>query len=211
MSDIRTLIFEDDPDLRESLRLLVHGTPGLQVAAAYPDCSFVRQAIREHTPDVVLMDIDMPNVDGITGLRTIKEIAPATQVLMITVFDQNDHVFEALCAGADGYLLKRSSPSEIIEAITSVTMGGAPMSPAIARKVLSFFAGKNKSDQEEGLTPKESEVLKLLVDGYSYKMIAGALEVGIETVRSHIKSIYRKLHVHSMSEAVAKAIRKGLV
>ena len=212
MSDIRTILFEDNEDLRESLRLLINGTPGFHVPGTYPDCSHVREAIQEHAPEVVLMDIDMPGVDGIEGLKTIKEIDADIKVIMLTVFDQNEHVFEALCAGADGYLLKRSTPAEIIDAITMVTTGGAPMTPVIARKVLSFFTAKNKAGKkDELLTPKETEVLRLLVDGFSYKMIAGELEISIDTVRTHIKAIYRKLHVHSMSEAVVKALKKGLM
>ncbi|MBL4586861.1 MAG: response regulator transcription factor, partial [Flavobacteriales bacterium] len=151
-------------------------------------------------------------VNGIQGLKIIKQYRPETHVIMLTVFDQNEHVFDAMCAGANGYLLKKSPPAEIINAIDEVMTGGAPMTPAIAKKVLSFFAQQNNvPKQENALTPKETEVLKLLVDGFSYKMIAAELEISIDTVRSHIKNIYRKLQVNSMTEAVAKAIRQRLV
>jgi DNA-binding NarL/FixJ family response regulator len=212
MDDIKTIVFEDNDDLRESLSLLIEGSQGYVVCGVYPNCSLVREAIEQHAPDVVLMDIDMPEVNGIQGLKIIKEIRPETKVVMLTVFDQNDHVFDAICAGADGYLLKRSSPAEIIDAISAVVSGGAPMTPVIARKVLSFFTKKEKAqNKDELLTPRETEVLRLLVDGFSYKMVAAELNVSIDTVRSHIKSIYRKLHVNSMSEAVVKAIRKDLI
>lgn len=212
MKDISVLIFEDNLDLRDSLRLLINGTVGYTVVSTYPNCSQVRQAIKEYKPDTVLMDIDMPEVNGIEGLKVIKEIRPETHVIMLTVFDQDNYVFEAICAGANGYLLKKSPPAEIIKAISEVSVGGAPMTPAIAKKVLSFFSQQKASRPKENLlTPKEKEVLKLLVEGFSYKMITEEQEVSIDTVRTHIKNIYRKLHVHSMSEAVAKAIREDLV
>ena len=208
MEVIRTIIFEDNDDLRESLRKLVHGSLGLTVVASYPNCSRVREAIEEHEPDVVLMDIDMPEVNGIEGLKIIKETDLRIKVIMLTVFDQNEHVFDAVCAGADGYLLKRSSPTEILEAIQVVMSGGAPMTPVVARKVLSFFADKKKArDKDALLTPKETEVLRLLVDGHSYKMVAAELEISIDTARSHIKNIYRKLQVRSRRD-LRKLINK---
>lgn len=211
MNDISVLIFEDNGDLRESLRLLVNGTPGYTVLADFSNGSLARKAVTEHQPDVVLMDFDMPEVNGIQALQAIKEVRPETHVVMLTVFDQNEHVFEAMCNGANGYLLKRSAPTEIIKAIDDVMTGGAPMTPAIAKKVLSFFAHQKTVKPKSELTPKESEVLKWLVDGYSYKMIAAELEVSLDTIRTHIKNIYRKLQVNSMTEAVAKAIRQNLV
>lgn len=213
MPDISVLIFEDNNDLRDSLRMLVNGSPGYTVLDAKTNCAGADKLILEHEPDIVLMDIDMPEVNGIEGLQMIKKVRPETRVIMLTIFDQNEHIFEAIQNGADGYMLKRTAPTEIFKAMEEVMTGGAPMTPAIAKKVLSFFSGaKEKTTATENqLTPKETEVLKLLVDGYSYKMIASEQEVSIDTVRTHIKNIYRKLHVNSMSEAVAKAIRQKLV
>ena len=179
---------------------------------SYTNCTEVAKAIEKHQPKIVLMDIDMHEVNGIEGLQIIKEKDPTIFVVMITVFDQNDHVFKAMQAGADGYLLKKSNPSQIIHAMDEVLDGGAPMTPTIAKKVLSFFlSSKNESKNQHGLTPKETEVLKLLVDGFSYKMVANAQSIALETVRSHIKNIYRKLKVNSMSEAVVKALREDLI
>ncbi len=212
MDKIPVLIFEDTDSLRNSLTLLVNKTDKYAVLGAYPNCSEVSKAIIEHNPKIVLMDIDMPEVDGIEGLQIIKEINPDIHVVMITVFDHDEHVFKAMQNGADGYLLKKSSPSNIIKGMDEVLAGGAPMTPTIARKVLSLFASlKKKPENQHGLTPKETEVLKLLVEGFSYKMVANAMDITIETVRSHIKKIYRKLQVNSMSEAVVKALRENLI
>ncbi len=213
MAETSVLIFEDNKDLRESLHLLVNGSLGYTVLASLVNCVNADKLVLEHRPDVVLMDIDMPEVNGIEGLQMIKKARPETHVIMLTVFDQNEHIFEAMQNGADGYILKRSAPTEIFKAIEEVLSGGAPMTPTVAKKVLSFFTTDRSkpAKKENDLTPKETEVLKLLVDGFSYKMIASEQEVSIDTVRTHIKNIYRKLHVNSMSEAVAKAIRQNLV
>jgi DNA-binding NarL/FixJ family response regulator len=160
----------------------------------------------------VLMDIDMPVVNGLQGLAIVRKHFPEVHVLMLTVFDDNEHIFEAICAGAVGYLLKRTQPARLIEAIQDAHRGGAPMTSSIARKVLTMFAKSNqKSDNQRNLTDREQEILALLVAGNSYKMIAAALRISIDTVRSHIKNIYEKLHVHSQTEAVAKAIREKLI
>lgn len=211
MADIRIIIFENNQDFRESLQLLLDGAGGFEVKGAYINCESVREIMEEYRPDVVLMDIDMPVVDGIEGLRIIKQHRPETKVIMLTVFDENARVFAALQSGADGYLLKKSTPAEIVSAIQDVQTGGAPMTPAIARKVLSFFGQHKPREDTHDLTTKEKEVLRLLTEGYSYKMIASELEIAIDTVRSHIKNIYSKLQVHSMSEAVAKALKEKLV
>lgn len=211
MSKTPVIIFEDTDALRMSLCLLINRSDQYEVVASYPNCTNVLEAIKEHSPKVVMMDIDMPEVNGIEGLRMIKENDPSIHVIMITVFDDSDHVFEAMQSGADGYLLKRSKPAQIIKALDEVLEGGAPMTPIIAKKVLSFFSRKREPENGHGLTPKEKEVLKLLVDGFSYKMVANELGVTIETVRTHIKNIYRKLQVNSMSEAVVKAIREDLI
>ena len=212
MKQKTVVIFEDKPDLRESLCLLVNGSDKYSVLDTYPNCRNIEAILKEHRPEVVLMDIDMPVVNGIEGLKRIKAVSSETMVIMLTIFDHNDYIFDAMKAGADGYLLKKSKPEEIIRAINEVLDGGAPMTPSIAKKVLSSFTEKTHTNHpKHGLTPKETEVLKLLVEGYSYKMAADDLGVVIETVRSHIKNIYRKLQVNSMSEAVVKAIRENLV
>ncbi len=213
----RVLIYEDNPDLRASLMQLLSAAPGLQLIGALPNCTRAEIDVLEIQPDVVLMDIDMPGRNGIEGLKKIKAVRPQTQVVMLTVFEENSRVFDAICAGADGYLLKKTPPSKLLEAIAEVREGGAPMTPIIARQVLKLFPASPAraqagavTDPSDALSAREQEILKLLVAGYSYKMIAGDRNISLDTVRSHIKKIYEKLHVHSMTEAVSKALRHGL-
>ncbi|RSK47323.1 response regulator [Hymenobacter rigui] len=210
----RVLIYEDNPDLRASLSQLLSSAPELELAAALGNCTRAEEDVAQFQPDVVLMDIDMPGCTGIEGLRRIKQVAPHIQVVMLTVFEENERVFEAVCAGADGYLLKKTPPIKILEAIGEVRSGGAPMTPAIARQVLRLFPRpmpRQQPDEQNGvLSAREQEILRLLVEGYSYKMIAADRGISIDTVRSHIKKIYEKLHVRSMTEAVSKALRQGL-
>ncbi|MCC2547550.1 response regulator transcription factor [Hymenobacter sp. BT175] len=210
----RVLIYEDNADLRASLSQLLSGSPGLELAGALSNCTQAEADVARLNPDVVLMDIDMPGMTGIEGLRRIKGATPKVNVVMLTVFDENDRVFEAICAGADGYLLKKTPPAKLLDAIGEVRAGGAPMTPAIARQVLRLFPkAPPKPVVEEShanLSAREQEILGLLVEGYSYKMIAADRNISIDTVRSHIKKIYEKLHVRSMTEAVSKALRQGL-
>ena len=209
----RVLIYEDNADLRASLSQLLSGSPGLELAGALGNCMRVEADMARLTPDVVLMDIDMPGCTGIEGLRRIKAIAPSINVVMLTVFEENDRVFAAVCAGADGYLLKKTPPARLLDAIGEVRAGGAPMTPAIARQVLRLFPKAPPRVVDESLanlSAREQEILGLLVEGYSYKMIAADRGISIDTVRSHIKKIYEKLHVRSMTEAVSKALRQGL-
>lgn len=211
-SSIRVLIYEDNADLRTSLSQLVGGAPGLTLAGALSNCTQAEADMARLRPEVVLMDIDMPGCSGIEGLRRIKAVAPAIQVVMLTVFEENERVFAAVCAGADGYLLKKTPPARLLDAIAEVRAGGAPMTPAIARQVLRLFP-KSRAVPDESpanLSAREQEILGLLVEGYSYKMIAADRGISIDTVRSHIKKIYEKLHVRSMTEAVSKALRQGL-
>lgn len=213
---IKLLLFEDHELLRESLSRLIGAIPDMDLLGAYPDCLSGAQWCAKFRPDVVLMDIDLPGMNGIEGARQIKEAVPETDILMLTVFDDEERVFEAMRAGATGYLLKKTAPMEIIESIRQVKAGGAPMSPSVARKLVLFFnqqtvRAKAKDDPETSLTEREREILSWLVKGHSYKMISDTCQVSINTVRSHLKKVYRKLHVHSMSEAVAKAIRDQLV
>ncbi|SHL19361.1 response regulator [Hymenobacter psychrotolerans] len=209
----RVLIYEDNADLRASLSQLLAGAPGLVMAGALGNCTQAEADMERLRPDVVLMDIDMPGCTGIEGLRRIKAVVPGIQVVMLTVFEENDRVFDAICAGADGYLLKKTPPGRLIEAIGEVRAGGAPMTPAIARQVLRLFPKVPRRAPDESpanLSAREQEILGLLVEGYSYKMIAADRGISIDTVRSHIKKIYEKLHVRSMTEAVSKALRQGL-
>lgn len=187
-------------------------TPGFTLAGSFPDCTHAVQNVEQTVPDVVLMDIDMPVISGIEGVRMIKSRFPQLNILMLTVFEDEDKIFEALRSGASGYLLKKHHPAKLLEAIQEVQRGGAPMSESIAKKVVEFFASGNKPVPNEYLLSiREIEVLHYLVEGHSYKMIAADLHIAIETVRSHIKHIYDKLHVHSKSEAVIKAIKDRLV
>lgn len=209
---IRILIFEDNPDFIDSLSELISNADGMELAGVYNNCKNVIKNVEYHQPDVVLMDIDMPIENGLQGLRNIRASSNEVCVLMLTVFDDNDRVFQAICHGASGYLLKRTPPEKIIEAIREAHNGGAPMTPSVAKQVLKLFSQPfQKSAELQTLTPREHDVLSLLVRGYSYKMAAGEMNVSIETLRYHIKNIYSKLHVNSKSEAVAKAIHNRIV
>lgn len=202
---IRVAIYEDNRPLREALSVLIADTDNLTLVGAYGDCLQANDNTYRHQPDVVLMDIDMPGRNGIQAVQSIRREFPNVEVLMLTVFDDDERVFRALCAGASGYLLKQTPPDEIIEAIEQVYAGGAPMTPSIARKVIQTFPGKaNAAAELDQLTSREGQVLHYLAQGYSYKMVADELGISIETVRTHIKRIYEKLHVHSVTEAVSK-------
>ena len=207
---IHVIIYEDDKDLREGLAQLLTMTNDFIVEGRFPNCDTIQTDLKELKADVLLMDIDMPGTNGLEGVRLAKSTKPDVSILMFTVFDDDKKIFDAICAGADGYLLKKTSPEKIIEAVKDVQNGGAPMTPSIARKVLQFFPKKTSPDTEP-LTEKEHEVLQQLVAGKSYKQVADALGISIETVRTHIKRIYTKLHVRSMSQAVAKAINQKIV
>ena len=209
---IRVLLFEDNPDLVESIRELIGETDDIRVAADFRNAQKAEQHVRHHQPDVVLMDIDMPVANGLEGLRAIRGSGSDALVLMFTVMDDNENVFQAICQGASGYLLKQAAPEKILDAIRDATTGGAPMSPSIAKKVLTLFAQPFKKTHElQTLTAREHDVLSLLVRGHSYKMAAAQLEIGVETLRFHIKNIYAKLHVNSKSEAVIKALQNRIV
>lgn len=206
---IKIAVFEDNNSLRDSLVYLLKNTADYEVIGDYPHCNDAATIVRVYQPDVVLMDIDMPGENGISGVRMIKETRPATAVIMYTVFEDADKLFQCLCAGADGYLLKKTSPVHLFQAIRDVTEGGAPMSPSIAKKVLaSFQQGKNNKYE---LSVREVEVLQLLIKGFTSKMIAGELKIAFDTARFHLKNIYRKLHVNCGKEAIAKALSEHIV
>lgn len=209
---LRVLLFEDNADLVESVHELLSGTDDVRLVAAFRNAEKAEQHVRHHRPDVVLMDIDMPGVGGLQGLHAIRAVNEDIPILMLTVLDDNEHVFQAICRGASGYILKRSAPERILDAIREAMTGGAPLSPSIARKVLTLFAQPfRKSEGLRTLTAREHDVLALLVRGHSYKMAAAELAIGVETLRFHIKNIYAKLHVNSKSEAVVKALQDRIV
>lgn len=211
---IRLIIYEDNRELRESLSALLKLSDVILLVGAFENCLNVEKETALFHPDVILMDIDLPGMSGIEAVKKIKKQNPDVQIIMLTVFDDNTRIFDSICAGACGYLLKRTPPHKIIEAIFDAKGGGAPMTSSVARQVLEVFsklsAGKAKQE-DYNLTQREHETLSWLVKGFSYKMIAGKMEISIDTVRAHIKKIYEKLHVHSLGEAVAKAIHQKIV
>ncbi|HMO34042.1 MAG TPA: response regulator transcription factor [Lacibacter sp.] len=208
---IRAILYEDNENLRSSLTSLLQWQHDVELITAMPDARTVLADIEQFQPDVVLMDIDMPDVNGIEALKQVRSVHEQLPVVMLTVFEDNDHIFNAICAGASGYLLKKNF-DQIVPAIKDVLNGGAPMTGVIARKVLALFPRPARSKQEEEtlLSAREQELLQLLIKGYSYKMIADELHIALETVRSHIKKIYRKLQVNSATEAIYKVSRDKL-
>ena len=210
---IKVAIFEDNRSLREGLAAMIGGTTGFHCVGAFPNCNNLLKNISQAHPDVVLMDIEMPGINGIEAVGMIKEEYPDMKVLMETIFDDDEKIFSSICAGAEGYILKHTSPAEIMEAIKEIHEGGSPMTPSIANRVLKMVKQRPETGSKESfdLTDREREILMCLVKGMSYKMVADACFISIETVNVHIKNIYRKLQVHSKSEAVAKAIKGKIV
>lgn len=209
---IKILIYEDNPQLREGLTMLINGSEGFEVLASFKNCNNVLQEIKTYQPDVILMDIDMPGTNGIEGLKQIRLVDNETKILMLTVFDDNKNVFEAISNGANGYVLKKTPPARLLEYIQEANTGGAPMTSSIATQVLKMFSSlHNEKGEDYNLSEREKQVLYLLVNGYSYKMISAEMFIAIDTVRSHIKKIYEKLHVNSKSEAVAKAFKDKII
>ena len=209
---IKIAIYEDNDPLRSSLSHLVMGTGTMELCGAWSNCNSLIDNCLVNLPDVILMDIDMPGINGIEATAMVKARFPNVCILIFTVFNDRNKVFDALCAGASGYLLKKTGAVRILEAITDLYNGGSPMTGEIARMVLDFFAGNTAGNANEyALSSREFDVLKCLVNGDSYKMIADTCCISISTVRSHINSIYKKLHVNSKSEAVIKAMKERLV
>jgi DNA-binding NarL/FixJ family response regulator len=211
---LKVSIIEDNNTIREGLAALINGTTGYSCVGAFGDCESFLAKLPSLDVDVVLMDIALPGISGIDGIARAKKIKPELNILMLTIYEDSQSVFKALCAGACGYLVKKTPPSRLLEAIKDAHDGGAPMSSLIARQVINVFQqtqGKVQQEENAGLSAREIEVLTSLSDGNNYQEIADRLYISVDTVRHHIRNIYRKLHVHSQSEAVAKAIRKGLI
>ena len=207
----RTLIYEDNDLLRESLKSMLSLSSDVTVSGDFKNPSDIVDQVRRTQPDLILMDIDMPEVNGIEAVKKIRAVNQKVSIIMLTVFDDNVHVFDAICAGASGYLLKKHISTKLFTSIQEVLDGGAPMSPSIARMVLQSMQRKNMTVNPYQLTARESEILSSLSRGNSYKLIAAEFSISIDTVRTHIKKIYEKLQVHSQTEAVSKAINEGLV
>jgi DNA-binding NarL/FixJ family response regulator len=206
------IIYDDNATRRESLKILLESAEGYIVCGMFGNCVHVEQHMKEFEPDIVLMDIQMPECDGIEGVKKISEFFPNTKVIMQTVFEDDDKIFDAIKFGASGYILKKAEPHKIIEAIEEVLQGGSAMTPSIATKVLGFFRSQSDHNQNKfGLSDREKEILNELVDGKSYKMVAEKLSISYHTVNSHIKKIYDKLQVHSVGEAISKAIHQKIV
>lgn len=207
----RLIIFEDNVRLRQSLEILLHDEQQFIVVGAFDNCDEAVKHVEALNAELVIMDIDMPGKGGVEGVRQIKAIYPDVKIIMHTVFDDDNRIFDCICAGADGYLLKNTSPVKLIEALNELKEGGAPMSPFVAQKVFQFFRKNTRTRNDFQLTSREKEMLELLVKGNSYKMIAEKSFVSIDTVKKHLQNIYHKLHVSCGTEAVAKALQHKIV
>ena len=214
MSETRTIkiaIVEDVREIREGLGRLINSTPGFRCTGVYASMEEALEKIPNNLPDLVLSDIGLPGIDGISGIKILKERYPDLLILMLTVYDDNERIFDALCAGACGYLLKKTPWEKLVEALKEAVDGGSPMSPEVARRVISLFREiKPPKEAAYELTPHEVRLLRMLVEGHSYKTAAAELHVSVNTIKFHLRHIYDKLQVHTKSEAVAKALRHGL-
>ena len=209
---IKTAVVEDMRDIREGLATLINFTDGFTCTGSYRSMEEAIPRIKGNVPDVLLSDIGLPGMDGIEGIGILKEQYPDMTVLMLTVYDDDERIFDAICAGASGYLLKRTSPAKILENIKEAVEGGAPMSPEVASRVIKLFREVRPPERVDyDLTPHETRLLKLLVEGHNYTTAAEQLKVSYNTIKFHMRHIYEKLQVHSKSEAVAKALQNRLV
>ena len=208
---IKVAIIEDQPEIREGLASLIGGTDGFQCTASFGSTEEALAGIALDLPHVVLVDLVLPRTSGIEAIRLLRERHPALLFLVLSVYEDDDRIFEALCAGACGYLLKKTPPARLLESLTEAVTGGAPMSPEVARRVITLFRQIRPPEKAEyKLTPHEMQLLKLLVEGHNYKTAAAEARVSVNTVSFHMRHIYDKLQVHSKSEAVAKALRNRL-
>ena len=211
---IRVTIFDDNRSVRQGLHQLINGSQGYECAGTFENCLNLLENIETTKPDVVLMDIQMPGITGIEAVKKIREKYPDLKILMQTIFEDNEKIFQSILAGASGYILKNTSPLRLLDFIKETYEGGAPMSPSIATKVLKFVAQQSPTSQASNdfnLSEREKEILSCLVKGMSYKMIAAACFISIDTVRGHISNIYKKLHVHSKGEAILTALKDKIV
>jgi len=209
---INVMIVEDDNTFRESLQTIINSSHSFSCRFACESCEEALEIMqKDFVPEVILLDIKLPGISGIEGIPRFKTLSPATHIVMLTVFDDDDLIFNALCRGAEGYLLKSATPHQISESIQNVICGGAAMTPSIAAKVLKMFTHYAQPKGEYDLTPREKEILQLLVDGLSKKHLADQLCISLHTVDTHLKNIYAKLHVHSQIDVVAKALKEHLI
>ena len=205
---IKVAIVDDDEGIRTSLAALIRRAPNFKLSGDYPDAETALKEIPRRPPDVVLMDINLPGINGVECVRQLKAAVPSLQVLMLTVYEDSESLFNSLKAGASGYLLKRTASARLLEAIRDVYDGGSPMTPQLARRVVQFFTRPGEADSSMAkLTPGEKEFLDQLAKGYAYKEIADRMNISIDTVRSYVRTVYEKLHVHSRTEAVVKYLR----
>ena len=211
-STIKVAIIEDRREIREGLAMLIGGTPGYRCTGGYRSMEEALARIGADLPDVALCDIGLPGMSGIEGMRLLKEQHPRLLLIMLTIYDDDERIFDALCAGACGYLLKKTPPARLLESLREAVEGGSPMSPEVARRVISLFREVRPPERADyALTPHETRLLKLLVEGHNYKTAAAELGVSVNTVSFHLRRVYEKLQVHSKSEAVAKALRDRIV
>lgn len=206
------VVYEDNEQLRESLGTMITLSRDLLLLGSYGNVREVQQQVKDLQPEVILMDIDMPGLNGIEAVKLIRQFDSRVQIIMLTVFDDNTHVYNAICAGASGYLLKKNISDKLLTAISDVMQGEVPMSPGLARMVIQNIQQHTPTGEKDyGLTPREKEILKVLSQGNSYKMVAATLNISIDTVRTHIKRIYEKLRVHSQIEAITKINNEKLL
>ena len=209
---IKVAVVDDRREIREGLSLLIEGAPGFQCVGVFPTMEDALASMPSHLPDVALVDIGLPGMSGIDGIRLLQERHPKLLLLALTVYDDDDRIFEALCAGACGYLLKKTPPARLLESLSEAVAGGSPMSPEIARRVVTLFRDLRPAPRPDcQLTPHETRILKLLVDGHNYTTAATELGVSVNTIAFHMRRIYEKLQVHSKSQAVSKALRDNLI
>lgn len=207
----RIVIFDDNEERLNSVAMLLDLSPDFQCAGTFKNCNNLVADIESSKPDLVLMDIDMPGMNGIEATQLIRRYFDALPVIMQTIFEENDKIFDSLRAGANGYLLKKTSPEKFLESLREALQGGAPMTGSIATKVLHYFAAEQQTKKDYHLTEREKQILSMLVRGYSYKIIAAELAIAYNTVNNHIRNIYDKLYVSSATEAVSLAIKERLV
>jgi len=209
---VNVMLIEDQREVRDGLAVLINGSPGFCCVASFRTMEEALRAVQERPPDVVLTDIGLPGMSGLEGIRILKDRYPSLPVVALTVYDDDEDIFDALCAGACGYLLKNVPPARLLESLKEVVSGGAPMSPEIARRVVNLFREFRTPERApHSLTQQEAELLRLMVEGHSYKTAAADLKISVSTVSFHLQNIYGKLQVHSKSEAVAKALRNRIV